>query len=207
MILKAKHHWFIHPFFKWYAVWKTERHFKPVELIGEFTDRNLPIILLANHISWWDGFWAMYLNLKILRRKFHFMMLESQLRKYWFFNYTGGYSINKQSKSLVESLQYTAGLIERHENMVLVFPQGELESIHLQTFSFEKGIERILKNKQGKLQLVFMANLTDYFSKPKEGLYIYFTEYASDDFSLSGIESAYNRFYANCVVQQRTRRF
>lgn len=178
-----------------------------MELIGEFTDRNLPVILLANHISWWDGFWAMYLNLKILRRKFHFMMLESQLRKYWFFNYTGGYSINKQSKSLVESLQYTAGLIEKHENMVLVFPQGEIESMHLQTFSFEKGIERVLINKQGKLQLVFMANLTDYFSKPKEGLYIYFTEYASDDFSLSGIESAYNRFYANCVVQQRTRRF
>ena len=69
-----------------------------LNLLVDFNDRNLPVLLISNHISWWDGFWAMYINLKVLKRKFHFMMLEEQLRKYWFFNYTGGFSVNKKSK-------------------------------------------------------------------------------------------------------------
>jgi 1-acyl-sn-glycerol-3-phosphate acyltransferase len=202
LILKAKHNWFIHPFFKFYAIWITKRHFKPVKLIGQFSEKQLPVLLIANHFSWWDGFWAMYFNLKVLKRTFHFMMLEEQLRKYWFFNYTGGFSISKKSKSIVETLNYTKGLLDDTENMVLIFPQGEIESMHKQSFKFEKGVERIIKNKEGKVQIIFLANLIDYFSSPKEGLYMYFNEYEKSDWSSESIEAGYNQFYKQCLDKQ-----
>jgi 1-acyl-sn-glycerol-3-phosphate acyltransferase len=203
LILKAKHNWFIHPFFKRYAVWIIKRHFKTIRLIGRFEDKNLPIILISNHISWWDGFWAMYINLNMLKRKFHFMMLEEQLQKFWFFNYTGGFSVNKKSKSLLETISYTHELLQNKENMVLIFPQGEIQSMHNQKIEFEHGLERILKNLEGKVQLVFLVNLVDYFSSPKPGIYFYLREHAGSDFNTTAIQIAYNRFYEQCIENQK----
>ena len=85
MILRAKHNFLIFQFLKQYAVWIMKRHFNTIKVLGEFRDNDLPVLLMSNHVSWWDGFWAMYVNLKVFRRKFHFMMLEDQLRKFWFF--------------------------------------------------------------------------------------------------------------------------
>jgi len=130
------------------------------------------------------------------------MMLEQQLRKYWFFNYTGGFSVNKNSKSIIETLNYTKDLLNDNKNMVLLFPQGEIESMHRQTFKFEKGIERVIKDKEGKIQIIFMANLIDYFSSPKEGLYMHFSEYEKSDWSAATIEAGYNRFYQQCIDNQ-----
>ena len=82
MIIKARHHFFYYPFFKFYAGWSIHRHFGHVEINGEFKDRNLPVLLLANHFSWWDGIMALYLNVSLLKRKFHFMVMEEQLTKF-----------------------------------------------------------------------------------------------------------------------------
>ena len=102
MILKAKHNFIIYLFFKQYAEWIMKRHFGVIQILGDFQEKKLPVLLISNHISWWDGFWSMYLNVKVLKRKFHFMMLEEQLRKFWFFNYSGGFSVNKKSKTIIE---------------------------------------------------------------------------------------------------------
>jgi len=202
MILKAKHNFFIYPFFQWYAVWLIKQKFSKANIIGCFNDKNLPVLVIANHISWWDGFWAMYLNVKVLKRKFHFMMLEEQLRKFWFFNYTGGFSVNKKAKSVIETLKYTGELLSDFKNMVLIFPQGEIQSMHLQTFQFEKGINHILRDKEDKIQILFMANLVDYFSKPKPIINIYIQEYQSLQINLESVQNGYNEFYKRCIANQ-----
>jgi len=203
MILKAKHNFFIYPFFQWYAVWLIKRKFSKANIIGSFDDKNLPVLLIANHISWWDGFWAMYLNLKIIKRKFHFMMLEEQLQKFWFFNYTGGFSVNKKAKSVIDTLNYTGELLNDAKNMVLIFPQGEIQSMHLQTFQFEKGINHILKGKEEKIQILFMANLVDYFSTPKPIINIYIQDYEDLSLNPESIQNSYNEFYKRCVEHQK----
>ena len=189
MILKAKHNFIIYPFFRWYALGIIKMKFRDIRIIGSFKDRGLPVLLISNHVSWWDGFWARYLNVKLLKRRFHFMMLEDQLRKFRFFNYTGGFSVNKRAKSLIETLKYTIGLLSNRENMVLIFPQGEIRTMHLQTFQFEKGIERILKDKMGLIQILFMANLVDYFSSPKPCINIYIQEYYALTHKLETIQN------------------
>jgi hypothetical protein len=152
-------------------------------------------------MSWWDGIWTLHINQQLYHRKYHFMMLENQLRKNWFFKYTGGYSINKNSKSVIESLNYTAELLEKNKNMVLLFPQGEIESMHNNGFVFEKGIEKILQRTKNEIQIIFVANLVDYHSNVKPVLHAYLSDY-TDSFKTGELEIAYNRFYKNCIASQ-----
>ncbi len=165
MIIKAKHHFLLDPFFRFYVIRKMKKMFHSVKITGEFNDQNKPVLLIGNHISWWDGIWALNFNQQIIQRKFHFMMLEEQLRKNWFFKYTGGFSIQKKSKSIVETLSYTAELLSHPQNLVLLFPTGKIQSMHKDQF-FEKGTEKILQKLQDSVHVIFMVNVIDYFSHP-----------------------------------------
>ena len=128
------------------------------------------------------------------------MMLEEQLLKFSFFNKTGGYSIRKKSREAIESINYTAELLRDGGNMVLLFPQGKIESIYKTSFDFEGGIGRIIEKTGCAIHILFMANLIDYFSSRKPGLFIYVSEYQSDKFDTKSIQDAYNLFYNQCMV-------
>lgn len=202
-MLKAKHNPVIFNFFKLYTVWKIKRHFYRTTFYGDFADRNLPILLVSNHTSWWDGFWVLYTNMKIFNRKFHFMMLEEQLRKFWFFNHCGGFSVNRNSVSVIESLRYSLNLLNDNRNLVLLFPQGKIESLYQHQFKFERGLEWILKKLDGKVHVIFVANLIDYFSKPKPCLSIYFEELKSEETSTEMLEKHYKDFFNRCIIMQK----
>ncbi len=200
MILKARHHFIIYPFFKFYSGWIIRRHFGQIEFTGKFEDRNLPVLLLANHFSWWDGFFALFLNKDIFRRKFHFMMLEEQLRKFPYFNASGGFSVRKGTRSALESINYTAELLKDQNNLVLLFPQGKIESSYKTSFDFESGIGRITDKTKCPIQIIFMANLIDYFSDRKPGLFIYISEYKEGKMDTLSIQEAYNSFFKECIA-------
>ncbi len=201
MILKARHHVFIYPFFMRYAVFITKRYFRIVNVLGNIKDTGLPILVIANHVSWWDGFWIAYLNETRFHRKFHFMMLEEQLRKYWFFNYAGGFSVRKGSRTVVETLHYTSELLKNSENLVLVFPQGEIQSMHNQHFVFENGIDRVLRDRHNA-QIIMVVNMVDYLSQKKPSLTMFLEEYNDAGSDHQSIEDRYNAFYKECVTRQ-----
>lgn len=203
MIIKAKHNKIIYPFFRYYAVRKINRHFHKVIIRGEYKEMKLPVLIISNHMSWWDGFWLSYLNTKLFKRKFFFMMLEEQLRKYWFFQYTGGYSIRKGSRDIVDTIEYTSQLLSDNQNLVVMFPQGKIESLYTQNFQFEKGVEAILNKIPGKIQILFIANLVDYFSNLKPSLFIYINDYTLDIYQVGQIQSTYNRFYERCLKENQ----
>ena len=203
-MLRSKHHFFIYPFFQHYTRWLLKRHFRGVTIEGSFADRGKPVLLIGNHIGWWDGFWAMYLKLEVVKRRFHFMMQEDQLLRFRFFNYTGAFSVNRKSREVVESLQYAASLLHDPENMVLIYTQGRLQSLYASQFLFEKGIERILQGREGEVQLLMSVNMIDYLAHRKPTLYIYLRDYEGP-FRREALEEAYNRFYADCLTIQTTR--
>jgi 1-acyl-sn-glycerol-3-phosphate acyltransferase len=178
-----------------------DRSFKSVTIKSDIKDKGLPVLLICNHISWWDGIWSFYVNRKLFKRKFHFMMLEEQLRKNWFLNYTGGFSISKNSRQIIESIQYAAELLKDKRNMVLFYPQGEIESIHRQDFVFQKGIERILQLLQNDIQVVFLVCLVDYFSNVKPVVNAYLHDYEGI-FSFLDLQDEYNSFYKKCLSIQ-----
>jgi len=201
MIIKSKHNFIIYPYFRIYTILKIWKNFHRVVISGELIDKNLPVLLISNHVSWWDGIWVMYLNMKCFNRKFHFMMLENQIKKFWITNQVGGYSVRKGSRSIIETLKYTNEILSDKENLVLIFPQGEIQSVYNGAIKFEKGIEKILKDNSGKIQVFLIANLVDYFSEEKPTLFIYFKELTTSEISLEAIEKEYNTFYSRCISE------
>lgn len=203
-MLKSKHHIVIYPLFKVLTRILIKRNFNSVSIIGDFNDTGNAVLIIANHVSWWDGFWLMLLNLKLVHRKFHFMMLENQLRKHWYFQYTGAYSVKKKSRSAVNSLNYTLELLTNQENMVLIFPQGEINTMHTHEIKFEKGIDRIIEGTNRRTQVLFVANLVDYFSKSKPNLFTYIDSILIEDVINISIEKAYNDFYKKILQKHKT---
>ena len=201
MIIKAQHNIFIDSFFRFYVIRKMKRSFHDFKMELNVEDKNLPILLICNHISWWDGLWTLHINQQLFHRKYHFMMLEEQLQKNWFFKYTGGFSIRKNSKSVIESLNYAAELLADKKNMVLIFPQGDIESMHDTNFVFEKGITKILQRAKNEIQIIFVANFIDYHSNVKPTLHAWLKDY-SGSFETSEIQNTYNDFYKNCISKQ-----
>ncbi len=202
MILEAKHHFFIYPFFKWYSGYIIKRNFYSTRIIAGSDLPDGPVLLLSNHFSWWDGFFAMHANRSLLNRKFYFMMLEEQLRKFRFFNYAGGFSVARKKRSIIESLQYASGLLDDYNNLLLVFPQGRIQSMHRHHFEFEKGIERILQGKEDTVRVVFLAILTDWFSHKKPSVMMYLEKYTGNDFRIASINHHYNAFFSGAIKQQ-----
>src|SRR4029079_18859351 len=90
-------------------------------------------LLLCNHLSFWDGFWAAYLSYKTLNnlapiRGFYTMILKKQLQKNKWLRYFGCFSVSPLGNSIHESIEYAAEKLTSSGNILLLFPQGNLES-------------------------------------------------------------------------------
>lgn len=205
MIIKARHHWFYHPFFKLYSRWMPRKDFSLVALHHQLEDRGLPVLMIGNHVSWWDGFLGQYLNLELFHRKIHIMMLEEQLRKRMFLNKTGAYSIRKGSRSALESIRYTAELLTNSKNLVLLYPQGKIHSLYDFPVAFEEGWYRLFKYLDQPVQMVFYVALFDFYSKRKPELHIYLREYNYEGKGPSETESGFNQFMESCLSIQKSR--
>ena len=180
--------------------------FRNVRFIGEVkTDNNLAILMIANHFSWWDGFFQLQLNLKFFKKKYHFMMLEKQMRKDSILRKIGASSIEKGSRSILDSLKYLVEVIQNPENLFLFFPEGKIKSIYTEEFKFEKGaINYILKKVTFDFQFVFNVNLIDYssFKRPEVSVY-YKTHKINSNTNATEIEKDYNDFVKECKEKQR----
>lgn len=191
----ATHNPFIYQFLRLYTLWKIKRNFTRVEILGDVTGNDLPVLMICNHISWWDGFWVNYINMKIFHRRFWFMMSEEQLEKNRFFNKTGGFPVRKGSRNIIASLGYASEVLKDKGNLLLIFPQGMIRSLYDREIRFEKGIEYILKHTPDEIRIVFLVCLPDYLSNPRPVLYAYLKEYRDGGYSLAEIEKEYRDFY------------
>ena len=86
-MIKAEHKYWSRFVFNLYIDNQLKTHFNGFKAINfpPVLDSEKSLIVLPNHFSWWDGFLIDYVNRKLFGRKFHILMLEEQLKKYWFF--------------------------------------------------------------------------------------------------------------------------
>lgn len=205
-MIKANNTWLGEIFFRFYSRYRLRLNFLNIQLCGHYNDTGRPILMLGNHFSWWDGFIQNYLNNRVIHRKFHVMMLEEQLRRNMILNRTGAFSVKKSSRDLVESLRYCVELLENPDNMVLIFPQGEIQTMHTRNVVFERGVEYILRRSRTDVDLIFNVNLIDYFSKSKPSLTIYYKNYAlKSPADIREIERDYNDYVRECIEKQTER--
>lgn len=203
-MIKARHTRTHVWFFRKYSEFFLGRNFKSITIEGDYKDSNKSVLVISNHFSWWDGFIQLVLNEKVFKKEFHVMMLEEQLKQFMILNKAGAFSIKKQTRDIIKSLGYCTELLENNRNLVLIFPQGEIQSLYTQTFVFEKGLNLLLKNENASL--IFNVNLVDYFSDKKPHLTIYYKEYVYDkNTTLRDIETSFNSFASDCRIKQKAR--
>lgn len=174
--------------------------FKEIKITGDIEPDNRSILLIPNHFSWWDGFFAWHLNNVLFKKRYHVMMLEDELAKRMFFTRVGAFSINLNSKSIIESLNYCSQILQDPNNMLLMFPEGKLGTQHRSELKFRKGIERII-GQTPNTRVIFAACLTDYYGHRRPTLVLSLKEYEGPS-NLIDLEAAYNNHLKNSINYQ-----
>ena len=70
-----------------------------------------------------------------------------------------------------ESLEYTAEILSVPGNLLLFFPQGNLESSHVREIVFKEGLSQIVPQIKGNCQLIWSSNIPEYLESLKPSIY------------------------------------
>ncbi|SMC76222.1 lysophospholipid acyltransferase family protein [Pedobacter africanus] len=133
-------------------------------------------LLMCNHFSFLDGFLAYYLCNKVFKEKgvfrsLYIMSLKKQMEKNKWLRYFGSFSVEPGKRSVKESFDYAAEVLSVPGNVLLLYPQGNLESTHIRHILFQNGLKEIVPFISGKCQLVWSSNLIEYFESTKPSVY------------------------------------
>lgn len=173
--------------------------FREVRIAGEGTDRGLPVLMVANHFSWWDGFIQYRINRACFRRTLYVMMLEEQLQRHPLLAGCGCFSVRRHSRSLVETLDYCLEVMQSPENMLLIFPQGAIESMHLPSLAFRPGAAHLAERIGRDFDIALNCNLPEYGAARRPVLNCWWKLTPGAACSCRGaLELEANRFYAAC---------
>ena len=178
-MIRAQHRLWADLIFAPYLTWLFKRHFHTIQLLGTPPEipNHLPLLLLPNHSTWWDGFFVYLLNKRIFHRTAYLMMLEEQLSKYWFFAKIGAYSIEPgQRRGIVESLAYTVELLNQQRSLVSVFPQGKLLPWHTRPLDYKRGVEWILQRYGKQVAVLPLAIRTEFLGEKCPSAFFLFGE-------------------------------
>jgi len=206
-MIKPKSNKLIHGFFSWYISKIISKDFYSFNYNKPSFSNDKSILLLANHFSWWDGFLLFHLNKIYFKKHFHVMVLQDTAEKVKFLKYLGAFSIQRNAKSLIESLDYAGKLLDNPDNLVLIFPQGELNSSHVSNINFEKGLNKIIASSKKQFQYLFAAVLIDYFDQRKPSVNVFLENWEAQEYtSLQVIKNAFNRHYENSLLKQSSKK-
>jgi len=158
------------------------------------------VLLIGNHISWWDGFWALRVNQLVFQKKFYIMMLEEQLRQRKFMREGGAYSIAPGNRSMVKSLTYTEQLLKDSRNLVVMYPQGKIHSMYDTEIRFQKGICRVLDRVVGHVAVVFFALHLEFMAHARPSLHVRCIHYPyQKGTTVKALEAAYQAHYTQSL--------
>lgn len=149
-MLEAKKNFLFEKIFTFYNRGLLKRRFNSINVFGleflENRDSNVPLIICANHSSWWDGLIVLEIisNFKLDR---YVMMEEKQLRKLRFFRRIGAFSIVRtNSRKVLKSIEYSVKILSEGKNRILlIFPQGEILHNDIRPLKFYNGLAKIIE--------------------------------------------------------------
>jgi len=132
----------------------------------------LPLVIHANHSSWWDGlvFWEIISRFDF---EFYVMMEEKQLRKLSLFRKLGAFSVVRESpRAAVGSINYAVNLLRENSNRaVIIFPQGEILPNDLRPLHFFGGLSRVIE-KARRCAAVPVALRYEFVGNFKPEIYV-----------------------------------
>jgi chlorobactene lauroyltransferase len=119
-------------------------------------NRQIPMILYANHSYWWDGFWSQLCNEAFLNQNLFIIIEYKQLIRYQFFRKLGAFSIVRENpKEAIQTINYAVECLlspSQIPNGLWIFPQGAIEPIEKRPLNFFNGtakiVEKILQKRR-----------------------------------------------------------
>lgn len=193
---------------KWFSAKIAERwvlrHFSSIKFIGDLkTKKDGSCLMLMNHYSYNDGAILHRICRLILKKELKAMVIEKQIKAFPILKHVGCFSINKKSRKMIESLNYASELLHDPKNMLGIYPQAGLFSMHLNKIHFESGLGYIIKRTPTiPYQIFFGVTLLDYLENFKPVARVYLKEYNGER-QIDQMEEAYNQFYLECKQNQQ----
>jgi 1-acyl-sn-glycerol-3-phosphate acyltransferase len=112
-------------------------------------DKTFPLLIYANHSSWWDGLVAFQISRETKLDSF-LMMEEKQLRKLFLFRKLGAFSVVREKpREAMKSVEYAAKILrEKPNRTVWLFPQGEILPSEIRPLKFYGGLTKIIEKAE-----------------------------------------------------------
>lgn len=105
----------------------------------------VPLVLYANHSSWWDGLVIFQAGWSC-RVEQYAMMEERQLRAYPFHRKLGAFGVVRESpRDGARSIEYAGQLIKGTNRVLWIFPQGETLPSDARPLMLYPGAARIIE--------------------------------------------------------------
>ncbi|MEZ4414491.1 MAG: lysophospholipid acyltransferase family protein [Gemmatimonadota bacterium] len=126
------------------------RSLHAVRILGAPTalDATRPLLIVANHASWWDGFLVQRLARRLRPvAQLHTIMLERELRRAPFLRHTGALGLVPGSLASTRSLLKRLHALRRAspELVVQVYPQGRIVPSRRRPLGFQRGVGAIAR--------------------------------------------------------------
>ncbi len=176
-MIKAEHKKWAELIFNPYIDYLLRKNFNNFYVKGDLPDlgKYPGLIITPNHFSWWDGFITYYLLRKLTPKKVYTMMLEEQLKKYWFFKNVGAFSINPSNPvSMVRTLDYTRQVLNDKRNIVVLYPQGEIQPLASEDLVIKPGLKLIIEKYRGGNYVLPLALKIEYGRNKKPNIAVSF---------------------------------
>lgn len=196
-MIYPKHRLFFPLLFRLYSKIGIKRNFAMHEIICRNEVRtDLPVLLVSNHISWWDGFWMVHLNACIWKRKFHVLMDEASLAENKWLNYAGAFSLDR--RAIRESMQLCERILQNKEHLLLYFPQGRFQSLYDNQLRFKRGADYLIRETPGDFDIILVANVVEYNCRKKPAVKSYCMRINKSQCQES-LEELYGNFYNESI--------
>jgi Acyltransferase len=172
----ARHRPWAGALFSVYLTGLLRRHFHALRLLGEVPSPpgGLPLLLVPNHGSWWDGLFLYELNRRLLGRRLHLMVLEEHVARFGFFRRLGAFSIRPGFRDEVaSSLAYAASVLADPANVLALFPQGRIQHPSDRPLGFRHGVERVLREQRSPVAVLPLAMRCEFYENQRpEALFL-----------------------------------
>lgn len=123
------------------------KHLRRWEQGGEASG---PLILVANHSSWWDAVLPVVLSLHTLRLDALGLMDAVQLRRYRFFRRVGLLPVDRSDpRRALLSLDLVAEELRGRRRVLWLFPQGKLLPAEVRPLGCEPGAAWLVRRLDG----------------------------------------------------------